>query len=57
VEANVPLTRNLEGEPLELHVLTRAGARQLMILVVLVDQVLQDRESLPGFGSAIYQLL
>ena len=33
---HVPLTRNLEGLPLELGVFVQAGARNLMVLVVLV---------------------
>jgi len=47
------LARDLEGEPLELGVLVQAGARQFVVRVVLVDQVLQDRESLPAFRSAM----
>ena len=47
-ETHVPLARNLEGEPLEFDVLVRAGAGYLMVFVVLVDQVFQDREGLPG---------
>jgi hypothetical protein len=45
------LTGNLEGKPLELDVLVLTDAGELVVLVVLVDHVLQDRESLPGFGQ------
>ena len=48
---HAPLTGDLEGEPLEFNVLVLAGAGEFVVLVVLVDQVLQDRESLPGFQS------
>ena len=51
VEMRLPLARNLEGEPLEFDVLLLAGARQLMVLVVLVNQILHNRESLPGRRS------
>ena len=44
-----PLTRDLEGEPLEFNVFLLTDAGEFVILVVLVDQVLQDREGLPGF--------
>jgi len=50
---HAPLTRDLEREPLQLDVLVLTGARQLMVLVVLVDQIHQDRQSLPGLRSAI----
>lgn len=52
---HVPLTRNLEGKPLELEVLFLTGARQFMVLIVMVNQVLQNRESLPGFRSVTFQ--
>lgn len=48
-----PLAGDLEGEPLELGILVQAGAGQLVFLVVLVDQVLQDRESLPTFPLVV----
>ena len=51
----LPLTGDLEGEPLELYVLVLAGAGEFVVLVVLVNQVLQDRESFPGFRSTIDQ--
>jgi len=47
------LARDLEGEPLELGVLVQAGAGQFVVLVVLVDQVPQNREGLPGFRSVV----
>lgn len=47
------MTRNLEGEPLQLSVLFLARGRQLVALVVLVDQILQDSQSLPVFLSVI----
>ena len=46
------MTRDLESEPLQLGVFVHAGAGQLVILVVLVNQVLHDRESLPALRSA-----
>ena len=48
-----PLTGGLEGEPLELGVLVQAGAGQFVVLVVLVDQIHQDGETLPAFRSVI----
>ena len=47
------MTRGLEGEPLELGVFVYAGAGQFVLLVVLVDQVLHDRETLPVSQSAM----
>ena len=55
VRIHGPLTRNLESEPLELDVLVQPGAGQLMGFVVLVDNVLQDRQSLPAVMSAVCQ--
>ena len=52
-KVDAPLTRGLEREPLQLDVLVLTGARQLVVLVVLVDQILQDRQTLPGFRSAV----
>ena len=53
LKKNAPLTGDLKGEPLEFDVLVLAGAREFVVLVVLIDQVLQDRESLPVFLSVI----